>query len=149
MIKKIIYLSLTILWMVIIFLFSSQKGELSSSNSRGFIDKTIIVVYKIFNKNVSLEKEEKIIDTFEMPIRKVAHFFEYFILGLLVYLTLNEFGIKSKYLMLFVCFLYASCDEIHQLFVAGRSGQFIDVLLDSFGSFVSIFLISYFKSLIK
>jgi VanZ family protein len=40
--------------------------------------------------------------------------------------------------MILLCFLYASSDEIHQLFVPGRSGSFIDILLDTFGSSCAI-----------
>ena len=38
--------------------------------------------------------------------------------------------------------IYAITDEIHQLFIVGRSGSIIDVLIDSIGIFtgISIFL---------
>ena len=38
------------------------------------------------------------------------------------------------------CFLYACTDEIHQLFVVGRTGRFTDVLIDTCGSFTGIML---------
>ena len=47
-----------------------------------------------------------------MPIRKLAHFTEYLIL----------------------CILYAFTDEYHQTFINGRTGQILDVLIDSSGS---------------
>ena len=34
--------------------------------------------------------------------------------------------------------IYASTDEIHQLFVGGRSGRFTDVLIDTAGGFIGI-----------
>ena len=36
--------------------------------------------------------------------------------------------------MIVFCFLYACSDEIHQLFVPGRSGMFTDVLIDTGGA---------------
>ena len=36
------------------------------------------------------------------------------------------------------CFLYACSDEVHQLFVPGRSGNIIDVGIDSIGSYFGI-----------
>ena len=37
--------------------------------------------------------------------------------------------------------LYASSDEIHQLFVAGRGASVRDVLIDTSGAFVGIILV--------
>ena len=31
------------------------------------------------------------------------------------------------------CFIYACTDEFHQLFIAGRSGEFMDVMIDTMG----------------
>mgnify|MGYP001948405098 CR=1 FL=1 len=41
-------------------------------------------------------------------------------------------------LSIFLAFLYACSDEVHQLFVAGRSGQVSDVLLDTIGASVGV-----------
>ena len=40
-----------------------------------------------------------------------------------------------------VTFLYASSDEIHQLFIPGRSGQFTDVLIDTSGGLAAILVV--------
>ena len=47
---------------------------------------------------------------------------------------------------------YASTDEIHQMFVAGRGPSVRDVLIDSIGAFFGVlvfFFISYLISKIK
>jgi VanZ family protein len=44
-----------------------------------------------------------------------------------------------------VVFLYACSDEIHQLFVPNRSGELLDVLLDTFGGSLGVLSISFFK----
>lgn len=49
----------------------------------------------------------------------------------------------KKYLIIlsFLFFLYACTDEMHQLFVIGRTSSFIDVLIDTSGSFTGIMII--------
>jgi VanZ family protein len=41
-----------------------------------------------------------------------------------------------------LCFLYACSDEIHQLYVPGRSGNIKDVFVDSIG--ISLVLVVYY-----
>ena len=142
MIKKIIFTFLLVLWMVIIFMFSNQKSVASTEKSKSFVRSTIITIYKLFDSNASDEKLEEIVETFDVPVRKIAHFTEYFILGILVLFTFKSYNIKDIYLMILFCFLYACSDEIHQLFVPGRSGNFIDIIIDSLGSISSILIVN-------
>lgn len=54
--------------------------------------------------------------------------------------------------MLFLAYagvLYAITDEIHQLYVPGRSGKWQDVLIDSIGIFLGIFVLLMFVEIIK
>ena len=44
--------------------------------------------------------------------------------------------------------VYASSDEFHQTFVAGRDGNIIDVLIDSSGALVGIMIASIMYFLI-
>lgn len=41
---------------------------------------------------------------------------------------------------LIICMLYAISDELHQLFIPGRSAEIRDVFIDSFGATVGIFI---------
>ncbi len=138
---KILFTSITIIWMSIIFMFSNQNSKVSTGSSNSFIRRTIIAVYKIFNSNASEEELNIIVDKLDVPIRKIGHLMEYFILGVLVFFTFRAYNINYFYLSLLVCFVYACSDEIHQLFVPGRSGNVIDVLVDTFGSFCAIILL--------
>lgn len=142
MIKKTILTSLTLLWMITIFVFSNQKATTSTEKSHSFIRNTIVNIYKIFDRDASSEKIELIVDKYDFPVRKIAHFTEYFILGLLVCLTLKAYKIDNIYIMILICFIYACSDEFHQLFVLGRSAQIIDVILDSFGSVLAIIILN-------
>lgn len=76
-------------------------------------------------------------------IRKNAHFFIYFILGVLVKYALNSSGstgFKAVGISLLICVGYAFSDEIHQLVVPGRGGQLSDVVIDSCGAGLGILL---------
>lgn len=136
---KWLKLILVILWMIVIFSFSNQKADDSSKLSDGLILKTVRIIEKITNKEYS---DEEILEKFVKPVRKLAHFTIYLILGVLVYLYIKEFNISNKFIIsLLICILYAVSDEIHQLFIVGRSGRILDVLIDSLGSLTGIFII--------
>lgn len=141
MIRKIIKFILIVVWMGLIFSFSSDNATTSTNKSDGVIIK-IVQVFK--NDNLTTKEKEYWTNKLVVPIRKGAHFFVYFILGLLVISFLKEYGSIDKKriaLAILVTFLYACSDEVHQLFVPGRSGQISDVLLDTFAGIISI--ISY------
>ena len=143
MLKRIIFTIITISWMILIFNFSNQKATISTNVSNSFIDKTIIKVYKIIDDDLTVDKEENIRKNFFVPIRKIAHLTVYLILGILVFITLKEYNVKEDiiYYTILICFLYSISDEIHQLFILGRSGEFKDVLIDTLGSTIGVFII--------
>ena len=129
--KKIKAWVLLIIWMLVIFFFSSQPGNISSNLSNSFV-KNII-------KIIPLD-----LDICSFIIRKFAHLSEYFILALLMYKILDKEKINKKVLLKLwlLCILYAISDEIHQLFVLNRSAKVTDVLIDSLGSFLGL-LVSF------
>ena len=123
-----IFLVLMVLWMVMIFLFSSQSGEESSKTS-GFI----LSLLPFFNN----------IESAEFYIRKLAHFSIYFLLGLSAFQMFSAYDHSKNKAFLFsilLCFLYACSDEFHQSFSSGRSPQVFDVFIDTMGAFISSFL---------
>ena len=74
-------------------------------------------------------------------VRKSAHIFLYFVLGILIANLLASYKLKSKFVYVYslmLVFVYAVTDEIHQLFVAGRSGEGRDVLIDSIAGALGI-----------
>ena len=135
--KKIFAFILMVLWMGVIFYFSAQVATDSSAQSGGVVE-----IIKGFLEKISPPAKEFDIafwDAFETLLRKIAHGFIYFILGILCSNFIIKCNIKRKItISLAICFLYAVSDEIHQIFVAGRSGQIGDVIIDSFGSVVGI-----------
>lgn len=137
--KKIIKLLLLISWMYVIFFFSSQVAKDSTITTNFVVD----FLYALYNKIMlnAISYGEFVLTVFK-PIRKIAHFTEFAILGALIYLNIVEYK-KNRVLLLSVILslLYATSDEIHQIFVEGRAFSVIDILIDTCGAAVGIVLI--------
>ena len=117
--KKIISITLLIIWLLTIYYFSNQHGDISSmlSNNVNNVISFINVLY----------------------IRKLAHVFLYFILGVLVINVLDLYNVKNLFFYSFVfCILYSISDELHQYFIPLRDCRIIDVLIDSISSYIGI-----------
>lgn len=145
-IKIIISAVLIIIWMIAVFAFSSQDGEKSSNTSNGTVEKIVSIV---LNKTKTSEnKKQEIIYTINPLVRKIAHYLEYAIGGCLIInfvILLNVQKNKAIFRSIFFGVFYAITDELHQLFVPGRSAQVVDVFIDSCGivTGVLVFFIIY------
>lgn len=133
--KKIINLLLVIIWMAVIFIMSSFDSTESSNQSNFIVD----IISNILNINN--------IEIISFIIRKLAHFTEYLILGILISNLIHSYN-KKTYISIIICILYAISDEIHQLFVTGRSCQILDIIIDSIGSILGIYLLIFIKNII-
>lgn len=134
MLKKVIKLILIVIWMGIIFILSSDNSYKSTKKSDFVIIKASET---FFGRKLTNFEKIKYTDKFVLIVRKGAHFTIYLILGILLFSFIKEFlGInyKSILIAIFLAFLYACSDEVHQLFVEGRSGEVFDVILDTFSS---------------
>jgi VanZ family protein len=141
--KKNILKTIIILWMILIFTLSDQQADDSTKLSDGVIEKTIGNIYKTTHKNIEQNELVKIKEKYTHITRKTAHFTIYLILGLFVGLLLKEYNLETKKIIIYgiiICMLYAISDEIHQLFVSGRSGEIKDVLIDTCGSTVGLLI---------
>ena len=117
-----------------IFGFSSQNAEQSSSVS-GKVAEYIIDKQPKY-KNISKIEKKKLVEKYQHPIRKMAHFTIYTVLGMAIVGLTCTYKISNKkriIITLIAGALYAASDEIHQTFIEGRSGQITDVLLDTAG----------------
>ena len=142
---KILSVAAVILWAVVIFRFSSQQGTKSSGVS-GKICYAIATEYNnLSHKDLSETQIKTIADGIQFPVRKAAHMSEYALLALLVFNMLCALGMadgRKRYVFsLLLVAAYAASDEIHQLFIPGRSGQFRDVLIDTAGGLIMLYLI--------
>jgi VanZ family protein len=113
---KIFYWLPAVIWMVVIFGFSSRPSLHASA-----------------------------VDWQDFIIKKSAHLGEYFILGILVYNSLKKTsGFNSLSLLLLtitITVLYAVTDEYHQTFISGREGKIRDVAIDGLGSVIALLTI--------
>ena len=124
--KKIKYFIPSFILMIIIFMFSQQKG----SESSGLSSQIVLWIQTYLHIPIT-----------EFIVRKAAHMSEYALLTLtFIYgFYKNQYPIqKIMIYSLIGTFLYACSDEMHQLFIGGRAGQFTDVLIDTCGGCFAI-----------
>ena len=119
--KIIISWCLVAICMGVIFWLSSRTADESSKQS-GLI---VAWFYNHFGENVFTD----------FVVRKLAHFLEYtglcFLFNIALLYTRSK---KSPFLSILFTSLYAVSDEVHQIFVDGRSFQVSDILVDSCGA---------------
>ena len=138
--RQIIFLVLSIICMTAIFVFSSRDGNESTEDSYG----AGLLVGRIFVPGFEERTEEEQLhfaEKIDYPVRKLAHVTEYAILAMLISgVILDLWGKRCKELLVaWLCTTaYAGTDEFHQLFVPGRSGKVIDVLIDSSGALLGV-----------
>ena len=110
-----LWLYLTIIWMVFIFVLSTNY----------------------FSSEITTAK----IDT-NIPLRFLAHLFVYFVSGFLASgaISLNFNWTHKLLITLLFCIFYAFTDELHQFFEPERRFRLIDLATDSVGAFVGILL---------
>lgn len=139
--KRIILIILTIIWMLIIFWFSSQNSTQSSGTSQ----KVIKAVLKIVS-NVEQEQENIIVEQMQHIVRKMAHFSIYMIGGILLINLVSTYTAKKAWMYAWLIgTMYAITDEIHQYFVPGRSCEIRDVVIDSSGVIIGIVMVVLIK----
>jgi len=107
--KKLFRWLLVILWMSLIFYWSSIPDLKSSLPT-----------------------------LYDTILRKGAHISEYAVLAWLVSWAWGR--VKHDWYLLAFCLAYAASDEMHQLFIRDRSGQLIDVLIDTIGIIIGLWL---------
>lgn len=148
---KVISCLLTIGVMALIFFFSSQNSAESSELSNG-------VTYRVAEFILTLT-DMKYTNTADLAeimhnfIRKCAHFSEYAVLGMSMYITIRIFSCKTagrvRVYTILACMLYAVTDEIHQHFVPGRTERIFDVFVDTCGAAAGVIIISVLLLIIK
>ncbi len=126
--------------MAMIFGFSSEDREASGDRSHGITETVVQIIIKDFESLTPEEQEQKI-QEFHVPIRKIAHFCEFGLLGLLTAAFMTTLGKGKKWLWWVIptafCLSYAITDEVHQMFTE-RGPAVEDVLLDFSGSLAGI-----------
>ena len=142
-----IFWILSLTWVVVIFYLSSQAASESSDLSHIFLN--------TINELFSMEVQD------DSVIRTVAHATEFALLTFLSYMALsstNKISNKTSYaespvklmrsdnemniiFTLWFTIINAIFDEYHQLFVIGRDGSIMDVLVDLIGIVLVLIII--------
>lgn len=138
-IKQVIGLLLIIVWMVTIFCFSNQKGTQSSITSNK-VTKEIIEVLPS-TKNLEENQKKEIVKKVNPVMRKIAHYTIYLVGGILIMFFITTFELSEKRTIIYstlIGLIYAITDEIHQMFMDGRTAKVTDVFIDTLGVITGI-----------
>lgn len=126
--------------MAMIFGFSTEDRETSGDRSQNITETVVQIIIKDYESMTPEEQEQKV-QEFHAPIRKIAHFCEFGLLGLLTAAFMTALGKGKKWLWWVIpavfCLLYAITDEVHQMFTE-RGPTVADVLVDFSGSLAGI-----------
>ena len=171
-VRRKVFLVLMLLWMALIFFYSSRQADVSAEDS-GRIGITLGRIFIPDFEEWPEDEQQEFAARIDHPVRKTAHAAEYAVLGFLAAGacagaagiegmagragmvessgTVGSAGaagrtgkgawskfLKEMLLPWLIAALYAASDEIHQLFVPGRSGQLSDVILDSAGALAGV-----------
>ena len=162
--SRVVYLILSILMMIIIFLFSSQASNDSnflSYNITNWIFKKIESIEVSGNKNTIVNEEDekdnsnqsieemfptsnKTFHDINTVVRKSAHISLYLLLGIFILLFIRTYNIdwkKSIIITILFCFTYACLDEFNQYLRGTRTALFTDSLIDTFGRMLGCLII--------
>ncbi len=155
--KKLIFIGIVaaiiIAWCATIFRLSSMNSNSSNGASTGIVEKAISKVLDATNEagitdsHPDDEKLTKAAELINAPLRKVIHATVYFVLALLLLAISRVIFGSKKYLLscaitILLSFIFAMTDEYHQTFVDGRTGQMMDVIIDTAGACIGILLFS-------
>ncbi len=144
---------LTIAVMVMIFFFSTEDADQSNETSGWVTDVVLSVIAPNWAQR-PVSEQEQLFQTAQTVIRKCAHFSEYMLLGLTLRFCLESWLITDKrrrknLMAISGAVVYACTDEFHQLLVDGRSGQILDVVIDSGGAVLGTVLAGFILYMIE
>ena len=133
-----------LLLMYMIYSFSAQEGDLSSSVSYKASCVLVEAADNLFDIGLDDYQVSYYATRINGVTRKLAHMTEYFLLAIAVSFPLYVYGLHGILLMILaggLCIAFACGDEYHQSFVAGRSPSMRDVAIDSIGVFIGIIVV--------
>ncbi len=121
------------------FIFFASTNQLSASNTSLILRPLLIWLIP------SISEDQLALAHF--VVRKLAHFAEYAVLGLLAaraYRDSSRPFLRAHWFLfaLLLVILYALSDELHQYFVPSRTGSIYDSLIDMAGGLTAISLLA-------
>lgn len=137
-----------ILMMYFIFSMSAQTGAQSSDLSYKVSKAIVTVANEVLDEDWTAEQVQAKAEEYHYYVRKLAHFTEYMVLAITVAFPLYVYGLRGFPLVIVAglfCVGFAALDEYHQSFVAGRGPSKKDVVIDSCGAFLGIYITRFFS----
>ncbi len=137
--QRVNYLGPLIVWAGVIFIMSSRVGI--PDNSLGVLESLLKWIFPGGAGRLSADRARLL----NLLVRKLGHLSEYFIFALLAVRAQRNgrprIGFDWALKALALSTGYACSDELHQYFVAGRTGAVADVLIDSIGASAALLLV--------
>ncbi|MCA9806085.1 MAG: VanZ family protein [Cyanobacteria bacterium HKST-UBA02] len=114
----------------------------------------MLVIFLFSHQPYSGRITEEYLGGLNVPVRKLGHLTEYFVLFLLVHWAMiapqnpgaEKHG-RAKFFIIpaVISVLYAISDEFHQNFVPGRSASISDVLVDATGVLIAVIALKLYR----
>lgn len=126
-----------VLWAGFIFWNSSKSGGNSEAMSGGFVNFIISLLEKI-----GVTADNQVIT---ILVRKSAHILEFCLLAILITLVFTFSGKQIKFYTFNIFFFglaAAVADEFIQSFIAGRSSEVRDVVIDFIGVILGVIIVA-------
>jgi len=129
-----------ILWLA--FIFFASTGAFAGENTSRIIRPLLLWLFP--------EISEEKIALAHFLTRKLAHFLEYALLGLLAaraFSSSSQATLRRHWFLisLLLVILYALSDEYHQSFVQGRGASIYDSLIDMSGGLTALLLYTFWR----
>ncbi len=145
--NKFVLIAICFLCFGFILFNSSQISTVSNTRSREVVNNLIKVVSKTKAGEILLYKVNE--TELNLIVRKIAHAFEFFLLGIVLCFTFRYFKIDDNNLLIYTLFtvlFVAVIDEFFQIFIQNRTSSVVDVLIDFGGGILANTLFFIFSS---
>lgn len=151
--SRALWLPLCVVWIAVIFMFSSQGGGQSHGVSQSLARFIGGILYPGFDAWPASQQTQWM-EGFDMLLRKLAHFAEYMLLGVLGFLSVSGIANARRrkkpmsramcgIFAFYPCVMIAAADEMIQIFSVNRGSSIADIVLDCVGALVGILLAAY------
>jgi VanZ family protein len=138
--KKLFFWLPVFIWTGSLFFFSSQTAD-ESTRLSGEMIRTLLVFIRPEFLQMTAAQQAQWVASLQHLVRNAAHFGSYFVLAMLCMNALRQYPwrlARQAALTLLLCMGYALTDELHQLFVAGRAFEMVDLGLDLGGTLLGL-----------
>lgn len=88
-----IFIILTIIWMITVFVFSNQASD-TSKNTSSFITRKVVKI--IYRDNLNEEEFSQKVEEWDYVVRKFAHYTIYLCGGIVISITMQTYELSTR-----------------------------------------------------